>query len=415
MLTIWLLLFGAVLLLLVMADRAVSRLPLSPAVIYLAVGAIAGLFLGAPASQQFETLAPAAAIATEVAVLLSLFAVGLRLRVPPSLKAWRVALWMAGPGMLVMIGLATLAAYALLGLPWSAALLLAAVLAPTDPVLASEVQIRSDEDRDAVRLSLTVEGALNDGSALPVVMLALGLMGLHSLGTAGLRWVGADLIWPIGGGALLGIALGRFLGQRLKMRIENHDRLARDELLYIGTVAMAYGLARATGTSAFLVVFATGATLLWPFHDAALEQGGQDLTQRLQAFGARIERLVEAATVLAVGVALNSIQFSWNVVGFGLLIAFIARPLSVMAVVRLNTMRQHQRRLMAWFGIRGIGSLFYLAFVLEHGVTGATAATFISATLIGIALSIVLHGVSASPLMMAYQKKRGAPQKPPVP
>jgi sodium/hydrogen antiporter len=341
-------------------------------------------------------------------VLISLLAVGLRLRVPPRLSAWRVALLMAGPGMVVAIVVATGAAVWLLGLPWPAALLLAAILAPTDPVLASEVQIKSDEDRDAVRLSLTAEGGLNDGSALPAVMLALGLMGLHTLGAQCRDWWLNDLAWAIGGGALLGMATGSLLGWALRARIKRRDMMARDELLYVGALALAYGLARATGTSSFVVVFAVGATLLWPFHEHTLAHGGQALAERLGAFGQRLERLVEAAGVLGVGLLLHSVPPSWPALAFALVLVLVVRPLSVFSVVRLRRGRitQQQRRLVAWFGIRGIGSLFYLAFVLDHGVHGPLAQELIGATLATVALSIVLHGISATPVMGSYQRRR---------
>ncbi len=404
-----LLLFGGVLLLLSLADRKVRRLPLSPAVIYLLVGVIAGALLDAPDARALMGQATPIVIATETAVLISLLAVGLRLRVPPTLRAWREALLMAGPGMLVTIVLGALAAVLLLGLPWPAALLLGAIMAPTDPVLASEVQIRHDEDRDAVRLSLTAEGGLNDGRALPAVMLALGLLGLH------------DLLWTIGGGALVGVALGLLLGRLLQWRLAAGDKLARDELLFAGAVAFAFGVAKATATSTFVVMFAVGVTLLLPLRGAAVADGAQALSRRLGEFGERIERLIEAATVLAVGFALNSVIPTGPMLAFAAALLLIVRPLSVLAVVRRRTMARHPRRLVAWFGIRGIGTLYYLAFAIEQGADGPLGHTLIGAALAAIALSILAHGVSATPLMEAYQRRRRklptgpADHRPPVP
>lgn len=406
MLTVSLLLLGAVLLALVLVDRPVRRLPLTPAVIYLAIGWMAGAALGAPSGVQLDALMPSLLVGTELAVLVSLFAVGVRLRVPPSVRSWRVALLMAGPGMVVCIVLGALFAAWLLGLPWGAALLLSAVLAPTDPVLASEVQIQSDADRDAVRLSLTAEGGLNDGTALPAVLLALGLLNLHDLGDGGLRWWLRDLAWPILGGVLLGMGIGWSIGHALRLRLEHGDKVARDELLYVGAVLLAYGLARATDTSTFMVVFACGATLLWPLRSEAVAEGTQALAQRLQSFGARIERLVEAGTVLAVGVALHSVPPSLATMVFALASALVVRPFSVLVTVWRGSMTTHQRRLVAWFGIRGIGTLFYLAFALRSGVSGTLAAELLRAGLATIAVSIVLHGVSATPLMVAYQRRR---------
>lgn len=405
MLTAALLLLGLAVLALALADQPVRRLPLSPALIYLAVGWLAGALLQVPGPQMLERHAPALVLGLELAVLVSLFAVGLRLRMLPTLAAWRVALLLAGPGMLVTIVLAAVVAYALLDLPWSVALLLAAIVAPTDPVLASDVQIRSERDRDAVRLALTAEGGLNDGTALPAVMLALGLMGLHELGPDGARWWWADLVWPIGGGAVLGAGLGLLLGGCLRPRVRRGDTLERDELIYAGALLLALGLARATASSSFVVVFVAAATLLLPLR--GLPQQG--LAERLHAFGARCERLVEATTVLTVGLMLNGVRVGWHDLVFGVLVAVCVRPLAVLAVVRCRSLPAGQRRLVAWFGIRGIGSLFYLLFVLEHGVSGAVARDLVAATLVCVAMSIVLHGMSATPVMARYHRRRTKP------
>ena len=406
MLTAALLLLGGVLLLLALSEQRVRPWPLSPALIYLLVGWTSATWLGGPGIWTLTEHAASGVFITELAVLVSLFAVGLRLLLPPTFKAWRVALLLAGPGMVVTIVLAALAAHLVLGLPWPAALLLASVVAPTDPVLASDVQIESSEDRDAVRLSLTAEGGMNDGGALPAVMLALGLLGLHGLGDGGARWWWADFIWPIAGGAVVGCALGWLIGLALKGLLLHGDRVLRDEFIYVGVVVLSYGLARALSASSFIVAFAAGITLLLPLRDAPTGSSADRLTERLHAFGGRIERLIEAALVLAVGAALASVGVGWRELGFALALLLVVRPASVMAVVRRSHMPQAQRRLVGWFGIRGIGSLFYLVFALEHGVTGSLAITLTSTTLACVALSIVLHGVSATPLMRAYKQRR---------
>lgn len=412
MLTIAFLLFGAVLLALALGERAIHRLPLTPALVYLVIGIAAGFVFkaGLPALRPDI---PVLLVATELAVLVSLFAVGLRLRITPTLQAWRVALLLAGPGMVVAVVLGALAATALLGLPWGAAVVLGAILAPTDPVLASEVQIRHANDRDAVRLSLTAEGGLNDGAALPAVMLGLGLLGLHALGGApgSPGWWWADLLWPIGGGALLGVGLGLGLGLLLRWRARRGDPLARDELIYIGGVALAYGAALVTGTSAFVVAFAAAVTLLLPMRSDHHSGSEGPLADRLHGFGASIERLVEAGAVLAVGVALPGRSPGLVVFAFALLLVLVVRPLSVWAVVRRDALAPQQRRLVAWFGIRGLGSLYYLAFALDRGVPAALAGALIDATLVAIAVSIVLHGLSSTRLMEAYQRRRAPPDK----
>jgi len=404
-LTAALLLLGTVLVAMGLAEQQIKRLPLSPATVYLMVGWAVGTLVRPLSSADALQHAPALAIVTELAVLVSLFTVGLRLRVPPTWHAWRVAAILASAGMLATIALATAAGAWLLGLGGAAALLLATILAPTDPVLASEVQIRTEGDRDAVRLSLTAEGGLNDGTALPVTMLALGLLGLHPLGENGMRWLWADLLWPIAGGLLLGWGVGRGLGRAVQALLGRGHVLAWDELLYLGTIALACALARLTGTSAFLVVFAAGLAL---FHDdRAPAEGSGRLTERLVSFGHRCERLIEVLMVLAVGAALATTGLDLRVALFALLLVFVLRPLSVFLVIRRTAMPVTQRRLVAWFGVRGVGSLFYLAFVLTHAIEPDVATTLVSACLWTIALSIVVHGISATPLMAWHQRRHG--------
>jgi sodium/hydrogen antiporter len=406
MLTATLLLLGAVLVAMSLAERHVTRLPLSPAAVYLAVGWAAGAL--APSLSVDDALrhAPTLVVVTEFAVLISLFTVGLRLRVPPTWQAWRVAALLASVGMLATIVLAAAAAVWLLGLGVAAALLLATILAPTDPVLASEVQIRSEGDRDAVRLSLTAEGGLNDGTALPITMFALGLLGLHALGSYGGRWLALDLLWPIGGGLVIGWFFGRGLGRAVQALLKRGHAIEWDELLYLGTIALGLALARLTATSAFLLVFAAGLSL---FHGGATAAAGARtgvMSERLVAFGQRCERLIEVSMVMLVGAALAWAPLTAPVAAFALLFIFVVRPASVLLVVRKSVLPAPQRRLVAWLGVRGIGSLFYLAFALAQNVPAALAATLVSACLWTIALSIVVHGISATPLMAWHQARR---------
>jgi sodium/hydrogen antiporter len=407
MLTATLLLLGAVLVAMSLAERVVTRLPLSPATVYLIVGWTVGALAQPVSVDDALRHAPALTVATEFAVLVSLFTVGLRLRVPPTWQAWRVAALLASVGMLATIALAAAAAAWLLGLGVAAALLLATILAPTDPVLASEVQIQSESDRDAVRLSLTAEGGLNDGTALPVTMLALGLLGLHDLGDHGGRWFVFDLLWPIGGGLVIGWCFGRGLGRAVHALLKRGHALEWDELLYLGTIALGFGIAKATATSAFLVVFAAGLALFHGGSPAAAGARTGVMSERLVEFGHGCERLIEVSLVMLLGAALASTPLDWTVAAFAVLFIFVLRPLSVWLVVRKRQLPVLQRRLVAWLGVRGIGSLFYLAFALAQGVNVSLATTLVSACLWTIALSIVVHGISATPLMAWHRARRG--------
>ena len=190
---------GALFVVMALATSVLQRLPLSTSLLYLATGYAVG-----PAGLGLLDLDPLRSSAvleriTEVAVIVSLFTAGLKLRLPlttpgglwPRLHpAWRPALRLATLSMVLTVALVAGSAWWLFGLPLGAAVLLGAILAPTDPVLASDVQVDDPSDRDRLRFSLTGEAGLNDGTAFPFVLLGLGLLGLHELGPLGLRWLG---------------------------------------------------------------------------------------------------------------------------------------------------------------------------------------------------------------------------------
>jgi NhaP-type Na+/H+ or K+/H+ antiporter len=412
-LTTTMLVLGLVLVTMALVEHPVRRLPLSASLVYLAVGWLV-VKLGAPlAHLDPQRDAGLLVVVSEWAVLVSLFGIGLRLKLRPGLPAWRIAINLATAGLLATIALAAVAAQLLLGLDWRHALLLGAILAPTDPVLASEVQSRSETDRDAMRVSLSAEGALNDGTAFPVVMLALGWLGLHELGPAARDWLLRDLLWSVLGGAVLGWLLGRALGWGLGARPGRERPLGWDELLFLGSIALAYALASLLAMSTFLVTFVAGATML--MHGRGHRAGERvdaptapsELSQSMVDFGDRCGRLIEVTMVIFIGAALASLPWRWECLAFALTLIVVVRPLAVYAVIRRRALPRAQRRLVAWFGIRGVGSVFYLAYVLRAGVHDSAADILIGAVLMSIALSVVMHGISATPLMQWYQRRRG--------
>jgi hypothetical protein len=146
--------------------------------------------------------------------------------------------------MVASVALIALVGVVLLGLPLGAAVVLGAVLAPTDPVLASEVQVANPRDQDRVRFSLTGEAALNDGTAFPFVMLGLGLLGLHELGPGGLRWLAVDVVWAATVGLALGAALGTGIGRLvIWLRARSREPIGLEDFLALGLIALAYGSA----------------------------------------------------------------------------------------------------------------------------------------------------------------------------
>ena len=410
-LTASLLLVGGLLVAMALAEPLVKRLPLSPALVYLLCGWLAGTLATPPLPDlDLPGQASILRILSEIAVLLSLFAIGLKIRVAASWAGWRVPVLLSTLGVLWAVALGCGLAWLLLPLSLPQALLLAAMLAPTDPVLASDIQVQDAHDRDALRVSLSAEGALNDATAYPVVMLALGLLGLHEIswqdGAPGLRWALLDLLWSVSAGAALGIAAGRGIGHIMQRKLRAGAETEWDELIYIGAIALIDGVAILLHASPFLAVFAAGATLLRT-HPAKQPDGEvQGYGQQLQAFGERCERLVEVLMVLLIGACLAHVRWSLLVVLFALGMVLLVRPLSVYFSLPRGSMSGLQHGLIAWLGIRGVGTVFYLMLAFEQGVKGAVAQLLLSASLASIALSIMLHGISATPLMSAYQRRR---------
>jgi NhaP-type Na+/H+ or K+/H+ antiporter len=388
---------GVLLIAMTIANSFIARLPLSAAMLYLAVGAGIGPWGLGLLSLDPIGQAPLLERLSEVAVLISLFVAGLKLAIPLNdWRRWRIPVQLASVAMVVTVGAVTAIGVYLLGLPLGAAVLLGAVLAPTDPVLASDVQLSDAEDRDRLRFGLTGEGGLNDGTAFPFVMLGLGLLSLHDLGEGGWRWWTVDVVWAVSGGLGIGYLLGWLVGYCIiYLRTRHREALGSDEFLALGLIALAYGVALLCHTYGFLAVFAAGLALrridqIAPTADAdasadadadantdetdeAIAQAPATLMNAVQRFNSQLERYAEVAVVIVVGALLAVVDFRWEVLWFVPVLFLVIRPLSIMAGLIGTRVGRHQRLLMAWFGIRGIGSIYYLMYAISHGLDEATA------------------------------------------
>ena len=431
MLTIWFLITGTLLLLMVLIGTVLKRLPISTGIIYLLIGVALGPY--GVGYLRIDPLASATALEhiSEIAVLISLFTVGLKLRVSVFDRAWRLTLRLAGWTMLMTIALITAFAIPILNMPLGVALLLAAILAPTDPVLASDVQVYDASDRDRVRFGLTGEGGLNDGIAFPFVMLGLGMMGLHDLGDWGVDWLWRDVLWPITAGATSGWLCGYLVGHWvLYLRRVHQEALGLEEFLALGLIAFSYGVALLINSYGFLAVFAAGlglrrivrnpgvdvmtsvSTPLQQEHSEKLPVDQPSvmpahMATALVDFNAQLERIVEITVVVLLGSMISASSFTPKILWFAVLLFFFVRPVAVwLGLLGSNTPRT-QRRLIAWFGIRGLGSIYYLMYAINHGLSTATAALLIPLVFGVIAISIFIHGVSATPLMDRYHLRFG--------
>ena len=236
--------------------------PVDTALLYLVAGAALGPAGGGLLVIDLLHHAVLVERVAEIALLVSLFTAGLKLRLPLSDPQWQLPVRLACGSMALTVGALTLIGVVGLGLPLGAAVLLGAILAPTDPVLASDVQVAHAWDQDRVRFSLTGEAGLNDGTAFPFVLLGLGLLGLHDLGAGGWRWILLDVGWAVGGGLGVGALLGTAVGSLvLYLRSQHKEAVGSDDFLALGLIALAYGVALFMYASGFLAVFAAGLAL----------------------------------------------------------------------------------------------------------------------------------------------------------
>ncbi|TFW06478.1 sodium:proton antiporter [Oxalobacteraceae bacterium OM1] len=427
--TIWYLLIGALLILMGLMGSILEKLPLSPAMLYLAIGfALGPSGLGLVRLDPFGN-AKLLTLLTEIALLISLFAVGLRLRVSLSDSLWKLPWRLGVLGMLVTIGLVTVAGVYLLHLPLGAAVLLGAMLAPTDPVLASDVQVQDVGDRDRIRFSLSGEGGLNDGTAYPFVMLGLFLLGVPEAGDFASAKGIVLAAWGVLAGLGIGWALGRMVVRlALYLRLHYKQALGMEEFFALGLIAVSYGVAHAVHGIGFVAVFAAGVAMRRIEHQTSGAAPPEEvigkvhaneetevathpvkapayMTETVMAFNGQLEHIVEFVMVLLTGIILSGSGMSREGFQIGVLLLLVIRPLAAGLSLAGAPITRVQRRLMSWFGIRGIGSLYYLLFVLQYHWDPQLMQRFVPLVLTAVTVSIVAHGISATPLMEWYYRR----------
>ncbi|WP_394208624.1 cation:proton antiporter [Pseudomonas putida] len=443
---VWFAMLGMVLLLLALSSSYLRWMPVTSSVVCLALGIALGSsglgFLHLDVSKSSEWMEHL----TEVAVLFSLFFSGLKLRLPLRDRRWLAAFYLAGPVMMMCIGGVTLVLHYGLHLEWGVSVLIGAILAPTDPVLATLVQVADAQDEDPVRFSLSGEAGLNDGVAFPFVILGLFLQ--QNTGQAWLAdWLMKDMLWAVTASLLLGYWMGRGLGKlTLFLRLRNDDStVSPNDYLALALIALAYVLAESIQAYGFLAVFAAGLglrqaevhTSSGPQQPAAehLVQplvGHQHVAPELAvtgdvkglgdsqvaagimlgdmlAFGSLIERAMEVFLVTLLGVVLIE-HWDWRALLVAGALFLLIRPFSIALFPIRGLVDIRQRGLLGWFGIRGIGSFYYLFHALNHGLLPGYAVLSTNLVLSVVALSILLHGLSVQPLLARYEawKKRAS-------
>jgi NhaP-type Na+/H+ or K+/H+ antiporter len=285
-----------------------------------------------------------------------------------------------------------------LGLGAASALLLGAALAPTDPVLASSVQIGPPQDphEDEVRFALTSEAGLNDGLAFPFVHLAIAVALFGTgFGDWTWQWLGVAVLWKTAAGIGIGLLIGQAVGYVIFHYVEN-SRIPEtgDTLVALGITLLAYGLAELVHGYGFLAVFVTALAL-------RRQERSHHYRGRLHDFSEQLERLFMMVLLVLFGGALAGdllAPLSWGAAAVGLLFILVVRPIAGLVALIGSGLRLDEKAAISFFGIRGIGSFYYLSYAYNTEQLGELHTVFALAGFVVLA-SILLHGLTAAPIM----------------
>ena len=374
-----------------------KKLKISYSVIYVALGALVYALIDTlpepnPTKENLITLR-----LTELVVIISLMGVGLKIDQRFSFKAWAIPLSLVSVTMLLSIAATAALAHFWLGFNIASAMLLGAALAPTDPVLASDVQVGPplEKDRSNVRFSLTAEGGLNDGMAFPFTWLAIALV-IHQysnelIGT----WFIKDVIFRIFIGVASGLALGKGIGYLLfHLPKKTNEPTPGDGFVALSATLVVYGLTEILHGYGFIAVFVCSVTIRNFEMDHKFHL-------KLHTFMDQIERILVAVVLILFGGSIvNGILsiIDWHFVLFGLASIFIIRPLCASLSLFRKGLQLKEKWVISFFGIRGVGSLFYLAFALNEAKFEHAAEMWCIVSFI-VLCSILIHGFSATKSM----------------
>ena len=394
--------------------RLVRDLPVSTPIAVLALGLLLfalPLPIDAPDPLQFPEWAE---YLTELGVIVSLMGAGLKLDRPVGWKPWASTWRLLAITMPLTIAGAALLGWWMVGLAPAAAVLLGAVLAPTDPVLASDVQVgppgEASEDVDdpydaeeEVRFALTSEAGLNDALAFPFTNAAIAMAVAGAAPSNWLaQWLAVDVVYRLVVGFAAGIVVGRVLC-RLVFGREGELQLAKagEGFVALAATFMAYGLTELVGGYGFLAVFVAAVTLRRHEH-------GHEYHETLHDFAEQTERLLMIGLLLLLGGVIAGGVLSaltLRAVIFAVIFLFVLRPAAAWFFLPRDCLAPGERGAVAFFGIRGIGSLYYLAYALNEA-TFAQARELWAVVALVTAGSILVHGVSVTPVMQRLDRHR---------
>jgi NhaP-type Na+/H+ or K+/H+ antiporter len=331
---------------------------------------------------------------SELCVIAGLFGVGLRIDRLKDFDRWRPTVRLLAIAMPLTILAVAVLGWQLGAMTFGGGLLLGAVLSPTDPVLAGDLQVGKPNEggEHLVRRTLTAEAGLNDGLAFPFVYLAIAIASAGGLDAATLiDWLWRDVAYRILVGVISGLAIGRLLGFLL-FEFPRENALAKTEagVFAMAGVLIAYGLTELLEGYGFIAVFIAGVTL-------RRTESEHDYHARLHNFSENIEHALTAVLLVALGASLPALLPGLSMAGIVIAVALIIliRPLIGWVSLSGSKLKGRQRLVVAAYGVRGIGSIYYLGYAGSH-LDLQNEAELWATTALAIVLSTVLHGFTAA-------------------
>jgi len=407
--------FGLGLILAVTLKDRLARYYLSLPIVYVAAGYVLfslpiGLPGFNPARDGFDAVT--LEYVTEFIVIASLMAVGISIDRPVDWRNWKQVwplLLFAMPATIIAV---SVFGWWALGLAPASAILLGAVLAPTDPVLARSVQVGPPGrgERHDVRFSLSAEAGLNDGLAFPFTYLAIAAVGMTGVGMWTVEWFAFDFLYRIVIGCLVGFAVGRagawyvFEYEADASQKESDEEAPRystsEGLIVLGTLLLAYGLTELIEGYGFLAVFVGAVT-------ARQCENASRYHQISHHFIDQIEQIVLVAVLFAFGAMLASgvlDALTWPAAIAGLLLVFVIRPISGLISEARSDLPLAGKAAIAFLGVRGMGSIYYLAYGQNQGDFSEIPILWATVSF-AILVSIVVHGVLAGPVISTLEAR----------
>ncbi len=409
-----LLVIGVIVLAAALAPRLLARQPITAPLFFMLLGTAVFLLLSllpfvSPYAQLPDLIDDVWWIkrVTELVVIIALTSAGLKLNYPYAWSTWRISVRLLLITMPLTILATSLLGWWVLGFVPATALLLGAVIAPTDPVLAADVQTSapSKPDGSSVRVALTTEAGLNDGLAFPFTYLAIAWA---TVGIAPADWLTEWLLIDVGYkivvGLLVGVVLGWLLG-KLVFGLSRQTQLAHTMtgILVISLTLIPYAVTELVGGYGFIAVFVAACVFRQAEENHAYQQALHDMAEEF-------ERVLVAVTLFWVGGYLVTIVWtglSWSITAVALITVFIIRPLAGwVALFYRSPLRLDKQAVVAFFGIRGLGSIYYLAYATFHAEFAQVTELW-TVVLLVVVISVFVHGLSAGPAMRKLDERRG--------